>query len=263
MNEADLVSFWHKCPSDPPFVHPDDLSKLAKGDLGHLDFDKYIAGLRFTPTDSGFHFSLLPVPYVGSMASADIFVLGLNPGFEHGDYYAECCVPEFHRRLVANLRQEPLEQDYPFFYLDPRFCWHPGFGWWERKFRDIVTGLTEMRPGYSYHDGPREVSRRLLAIELVPYHSKQFSGTTKLASSEQARAFVRNALIPRAEKDEALIVLTRSYRRWSLPMEHVLSCENPQNPSMSKESEVGKKILDYLRTHRTSRAPTAESTAGL
>ena len=84
----------------------------SRAEIGLLDeppigsFEAFIGSERFGDhTDHRFHLSLLPVPYVGDLARADIFLLQLNPGFSLSDYQ-ELRVPSFKRHLERNLRQE-------------------------------------------------------------------------------------------------------------------------------------------------------------
>lgn len=114
------------------------------------------------------------MPYVGDLHRADIFLLHLSPGFHFTDYYAEWEVPTFRRRLIRNLRQELDGLEFPFVFLDPEFCWHPGFRWWEEKLRDVATTIR----GAEARTLPRRVARAVAAgrryrigpvpLELVP-----------------------------------------------------------------------------------------------
>lgn len=191
----------------------------------------------------------MPVPYTGCLAKAKIFVLGLNPGFNVTDYYAEYCVPNFIDQLKANLRQESLSEEFPFLYLDPQFCWHSGFAWWERKFRDIAT-LLAMKRERPYREILSEISKRVAAIELVPYHSISFPYGKRmrrlLPSSQYARDFARKELLPRVNKGEVVLIVTRAVKDWALPQqksENVVVCPNPQNVSFAVQSQAGKAIL--------------------
>lgn len=123
----DLVEFWSACDlSSPPFAHPDDRSALDLGadarEQSLIGFEDFVAGPRFGDYgDQHFHLSLLPVPYAGDLARAEIFLLQLNPGFSLSDYH-ELRAPSFKRRLERNLRQELDGEEFPFLFLDPEFC---------------------------------------------------------------------------------------------------------------------------------------------
>ena len=253
----EIVSFWNKCQlGERPFAHPEDrgaLNEYGKGvlSLPSLDFATYIESQRFgacAPRDA-FHLSLVPVPYTGCLAKADIFVLSLNPGLNPTDYYAEYCVPDFRRQVEANLRQESPNAEFPFLYLNPKFCWHAGFVWWESKLREIATMLAKAR-SISYYQSLSELSKRIAAVELVAYHSVKFPYSKKmkesLTSSQCARKFVKDSIIPRAVSGKAVLVLTRACQDWELdhePSENIVKCPNPQNVTFSSKSPGGKAIL--------------------
>lgn len=187
----------------------------------NLNFLRFIASERFGAFDDHqFHLSLLPVPYAGDLANADIFVLLLNPGLSFTDYYGEWQVPEFRKRLKANLHQDFRGVEFPFFYLDPKFCWHSGFGWWERKLRDVATIIARTKYKNRYLDALRDLSRRIAAIELVPYHSRSFRDhrlLDQLPSASQARGHVSAKLLRRAAAGRIALVVTRQSAQWGLP----------------------------------------------
>jgi hypothetical protein len=145
-----IVKFWSECTlAGPQFVHPKDagvLTRFREGaiDLPALDFKRLIRSDRFGDfQDQRFHLSLLPSPYLGSLRHSDIFILALNPGCHPSDYYDEHCVPEFRKRLGANLRQNLSGVRFPFPALDPALCWWGGFRYWEQKLKDVATVLAK------------------------------------------------------------------------------------------------------------------------
>lgn len=221
-----IVEFWARCRlKEPPFVHPEDRPALlqyskSKPDLATYDFQEFVLGPRFGAfSDSGLHFSLIPVPYAGDLARADIFVLQLNPGLNLIDYYAEWCVPEFRKRLESNLRQRLAKVEFPFLYLDPQFCWHSGFTWWEGKFRAVATAIADAKFQGRYIDALRDLSQRVVALELVPYHSKSFRdhrALPHLASAKQARFFACE-LAKKAATGKVTVIITRRLEDWAIP----------------------------------------------
>ena len=68
--------------------------------------------------DKRLHLGLIPLPFMGDMLNASIYVLMLNPGLGSSDYY-EYKVPSFQQSLLANLRQERITGVLPFVYLNP------------------------------------------------------------------------------------------------------------------------------------------------
>lgn len=224
--DVGFFEFWRRfTPKEGlPHVHPDDLDLLSSKGRGILDlpcenFRQFVRNERFGNfADRAFHLSLLPVPYAGDIKNADIFILLLNPGFSFVDYYAEYESPDFRKRVLKNLKQQNQSQKFPFLYLDPQFCWHSGFSWWEGKFRDVGRTLARQRYNGSYLSALEELSKRVAAIELVPYHSISFAAhklvKQHLPSSVAARSFVKTHLIPRATAGEITIVVTRRVADW-------------------------------------------------
>ena len=78
------------------------------------------------------------------MLNASIYVLMLNPGLGPGDYF-EYKVPSLRRALIANLRQKRRRGVLPFIFLDPRFAWHGGFGYWDGKLKGVMEALAESK----------------------------------------------------------------------------------------------------------------------
>lgn len=221
-----IVEFWTKCDlKNPPFVHPDDRAVLfqyseSKPDLPTYDFRRFVLSPRFGAfSDPRLHFSLLPVPYAGDLARADIFVLQLNPGLNFIDYYAEWCMPEFRQRLESNLRQRLTKVEFPFLYLDPQFCWHSGFRWWEGKFREVATAIADAKFGGRYLHALRDLSQRVAALELVPYHSISFRehlALPHLASAKRTRLFACE-LAKKAATGKVTMIITRRLEDWAIP----------------------------------------------
>jgi hypothetical protein len=222
-----LVSFWRKFDVEkPPFVHPEDLPVLRQKDRwlkngDPVDFDTFIASTRFgDPEDIRLHLSLLPVPYVGDLVRAEIVVFLLNPGFSYSDYWAETKMPGFRKRLEENLQQSFKGVEFPFLYLDPEFCWHPGFIWWEKKLRDVVTEIAKQKFNGSYLVALSNLSRRLACLELVPYHSSSFGDRSlieQLPSVKLARQFASGTLVPAANAHKCTLIVTRQAKTWGLP----------------------------------------------
>jgi len=221
----ELVSFWRKCHlAKPPFVHPDDLPVFRRYGGRHIDaepkdFDAFVASPKFGDfADRRLDLSLLPTPYSGDLARADIVVLLLNPGFSYTDYY-ETERPDFRRQLVRTLRQSFAGTEFPFIWLDPQFCWHDGFKWWEGKLRQTVRVIADKHFDGRYLDALRDVAHRVAQIELVPYHSSAFGGHAlieKLESVRVARRYVHDVLVPAARKGAKTIIVTPQAEAWGV-----------------------------------------------
>lgn len=255
-----MVKFWRACPlTCPPFIHPEDLPILGRNASGLLThpaahFQQFLAGPRFgDPDDDRFHFSLLPVPYMGDLQRADIFLLLLNPGFNVADYYAEWNVPDFRKRMERNLYQRFEGVKFPFLFLDPELCWHPGYRWWERKLREVAVILARERYRGRYREALRELSRRIAAVELVPYHSTAFHGQRlihQLASTIQARRHVLTQLRDKALRGQALIIITRKATAWGMTRSRrgvvPYAAGHARAASLGSSTPGGKAMLDRL-----------------
>ncbi len=253
----ELVDFWKRYRVDrPPFAHPDDIDLLR--DNGRLvesdasDFKSYIAGRRFASReDNELHLSLLPVPYIGNVQESKIVILLLNPGFEHSDYWAEYHQPEFRKRIEQNLSQSFDGIDYPFLYLDPQFCWHSGFRWWERKLREVILRIAVIKFNGDYREALRDLSQKLSCVELFPYHSASFRDhglIAKLPSCIAAYSFVKNSIRSETDANRRLWIATRKVREWGVEKSNtvkVYSGGQTRGASLGVASEGGKAILDW------------------
>ncbi len=229
MSINSLVAYWKEFLREtkgPPYIHPKDNEHLTRYFRRRLDvmeplnFDKFVQGSQFGTTndESRFQFSLLPVPYVGDLGRADVFILMLNPGFETVDYWGEYESRAFRQALERNLKQHRRGTEFPFLGLDPRFCWHSGYVYWEGKLRGIIRALAAEK-NLRYRDALKVVSKRIACVELVPYHSAHFGGgalAKRLPSAQIAQQWVENALVPRARRGEVLIVATRKIKEWGI-----------------------------------------------
>ncbi len=77
--------------------------------------------------------------------------------------------------------------------------------------------------GVSFAAARTSLGSTLASIELLPYHSKAFKDTggwlRNLRSVELARTFVAEFVLPRVQRGEATVIVTRKVAAWSL-LEH-------------------------------------------
>lgn len=200
----------------------------------------------------GLHLGLLPMPFVGNPRTAGIFILSLNPGLAPMDYFAEYEVPGFRGVLINNLAQQ---DDGPgFFFLDPQYSWHTGYGYWHGKLRSTIRALGE-RLDLPYRGARELLQQQLCAIDLYPYHSTVAMLPDKivrqLTSTVLARAFVKEVLIPRARAGNALVVVTRcaqacgvhSVQQSGMIVYQGAACRGAH---LSPSSLGGSAVLDFL-----------------
>jgi len=254
----ELIKFWRKYKlSAPPFIHPNDHTALKPKDGKLFDFsmpdvDTLISQKRFGPFDDKLNLSLLPVPYVGDLRNAEIVILSLNPGLDYTDYWAETKMPAFRKRLEENLHQSLKGADFPFWALDPQFCWHTGFRWWEKKLHEVIIKIANNKFGKNYFKALQFLSKRLACVELVPYHSSSFRAhtlTKYLPSVKQAIDFARNSLAHDAEAGRRTVIVTRQTTEWGIRGTKstddlvIYGKQHARGASLSPKSDGGKAIL--------------------
>lgn len=219
----DLLSAWRGIQlSKPPFILSGDHILEEKGYChSYCNFSDYISDPNFGTTSSQkIHAGLIPSPYGGNILKAKIYILGLNPGFGPHDYYAESSIKEFRKGKIEQLRQEDLDKDFPWLYLNPLFCWHGGWKYWTGRLGDIINKLSEQK-GISYNEALKRLSQKIACLEYIPYHSKSYGIAKSIAgemlSPQLMKAFVHNYVVPKARKGEAAIIVTRHVELWELP----------------------------------------------
>jgi hypothetical protein len=262
----DLIKNWRKCEFEcPPYFFPDDEPQI-RNRFFFPTFAKYVSSEEFgQSSDKSLHIGLLPIPFIGNLEKASIFVLMLNPGLSAGDYFAEQSMPKFREAQIRNLRQENSDDEYPFFCLNPQFAWHPGFEYWKKKF-DNITGELAKHKGITYQQAMSKLAKNVVCLELFPYHSKRFPSVLspkKLPSAVMIRNFVNERVLPKAINGEAIIIVTRGVKIWdlNLPKDKNKNIIIPKNkegniivykPSearsayLTKTSPGGKAILNYF-----------------
>lgn len=238
MTASELVEFWSQCPLDkPPYQHPCDelpTGSILKDVRCYADYADAFNKRQLS--DTAFHLHLLPQPYHGDLENARLIILLTNPGFHASDYVAEEEYPEFKQAIVKTIRQEVFSH----MFLDPKWAWTSGFSWWERKLRKVVQRIASDRFKGSYPEALAQVAQSVACLELVPYHSMSFRGTTGLTSTAAARKFAQEA-----SKDRKVIV-PRSVKAWGLgngPNVIAYDPNQARGASLGPTSLAGREIL--------------------
>jgi hypothetical protein len=253
MTMQPLLTAWKSFqPQHPPFILPGDEEVLSDPKLFRqfADWDSFILAHEFGfPGQSYFHIGLLPMPFVGNLKTASVYLLGLNPGFGPTDYFGEYNVPDYRSLLLGNLHQV---QDCLFFFLDPRFSWHGGFEYWHTKLQNTIVAFANCT-GIKYDTACRFFQSRIAALELVPYHSETFKIPNRVLNSllsvRLMQEFVLKELLPRAESGDCLIVVTRGVKYWKLPkVKNVITytANEARGAHLSPQSSGGSAILKFL-----------------
>lgn len=94
----------------------------------------------------------------------------------------------------------------------------------------------------------RSLSQRLAVIELIPYHSGSFKAykiIEKLPSAQAARDYVQKAVLPKARRGDAVVIVTRKVREWRVGGKNVILYKGSETrgASMSPRSKGGLAIL--------------------
>ncbi len=215
-----LIHGWRGCSfNSKPYLFPGDLALLKNEEsiCVSRSFDEFIDSNFGSYSKTSLHIGLLPIPYVGNLENASIYVLMSNPGLSYSDYYAEDNNPIYREALIRNIRQEFDPTDFPFLFLNPRFAWHPGFGYWHGKFKGFAKAIRKEFE-CTYQDSLKYLAERIACLELIPYHSENFSGNVikGLRSVEYMIEYAHSVLMPKADQGEAIIIVARGGKYWGM-----------------------------------------------
>jgi len=259
VHPTELLTQWAQWePTRLPFVLDADREQLensSKSVSTHASWPEAISAADFgRPGDTRLHLGLLPQPFVGDLLRASIYVMSLNPGLDPTDYYGEYEIPAYRNALLVTLKQQFHDGALPFIFLDPRYSWHGGFRWWHGKLAQVLTTLAN-EAGVSFASARARLAAQLASIELLPYHSSKFSDAggwlKKLKSVALAKSFVKNFVLPRVERGEAIAIVLRKVALWELPkIPDVILYEgkHAQGAHLDPGSAGGRAILAKLRT---------------
>lgn len=214
---------WIHLPKSAPFILPSDLLVLNKHNL--------LGGT------SEIRAEVLPVPFLGSLDSAKIVLLNLNPGFVDQDIEIFNTDDQY---VEENRKTLTFESNPPFFYLNEAFSYTAGFKWWSNRLKQLTNAV-----------GKEVVSLKVMCVEFFPYHSRTFSLFKELLPS-QVYSFY---LVKEAIKQEKTIVIMRSKKLW---LSHVPELENysymelktPRSPYVSRnnlDSGNFEKLINLLQ----------------
>jgi hypothetical protein len=211
---------------------------ILAGDAGVLDGKDEERHLKswhelITSNDFGeedgcdFHFGLLPMPYLGNLRRARVFLCSLNPGVGPHDYFGEHHVDEYREALLKNLRQD---DDTRFPFLEPKHSWHGGSAYWAPRIRGIARAVQQQLQVKS-REALDVCSRNIAVLELVPYHSGVFKLDRReidgLESTRLMRDFVFGELLPRHRSGDCKLIVLRSREKWLRPSDDAPDFPNP------------------------------------
>lgn len=174
---------WCNLPRKGPFVLPEDRSTIESFN-------------RQAKPEHQVRPEVLPVPFLGSLASANVVLLNLNPGIVDQDFEIFRSNKDY---VEQNRRTLSFTSDPSFFYLEPRFSYTEGYKWWFNRLRKLIEVC-----------GHKTVAAKVMCIEYFPYHSEKYKPTTPLISSQHyGFSLARQAL-----ESGKMIVAMRSHNLW-------------------------------------------------
>lgn len=216
--------------------------------------------------EHAFHTKLLPQPVVGDLSNGKIFICILNPGFHDDDYKYE---PKIRNEILKQYKQD----DASLIWLKKEFEETPGGKWWRSKFNqrnkkkslveNIVNGYigSKIFDKENYDENIETVfsmiSRIVVDLELIPYHSKNKPSMKGLESVKKMKEYVHKVLIPKAENNKQIICFARSIKNWEVTEEEkkrsFVICNEKNNRgnryfSLSTESPIGEAIFKHFKT---------------
>ena len=214
---------------------------------------------KMTPdqANDGFHCSLMPVPYLGNLTTADIFILLLNPVVGYSDYGTNACA-EFQKALLQNRHQDFEGGDHRCLALDTRFWWSSWFYWYENMLRSTISNYAK-GADKTYVGALEDLSRGLAIIELVPYYSSNRGRgkvTEKLVSelkSAQAAKEAAQKLVLRAADDEVLVVVMWGAKEWGIECENeAVVCNRARGLRETTREKIVSRLLRDQLPHRAA-----------
>ncbi len=254
-----LLKFWNTTSDRPPFVHKKDISIVNIKPF--INYEVYINAYTNSETRADdLHSGLFPVPHIGDIRNANLFILMLNPGFSHEDYIAENHFPSFRRALKDNLKQNKMP--YPFLFLNPDFLWTGGGHYWEKRFGVYAKALSDQQH-ITYGEALRVISNRIACLELVPYHSKDGVNNDTIIHLESVKVmldFFHSDILPKAKKGEVGLIVARGRRHWMRGQEIVeqdnivvYSNGEERSASIAPKTRGGRVVEQFLLRNHGSR----------
>ncbi len=247
---SDLISYWSQLnASRRPLIHPEDhIPDELRAELSVAGIYPDEAGYEEAIDRVRFHVNLVPVPFIGDIANARVFVLLLNPGCSPLDYVAEAD-PEFSVAIVDQLSQSFRPGIRSFFCLRREFSWTGAGQWWRSKLSPVVQQFRDRGLGVS--DALDRISSQFAVLEYWPYHSINANLRSSILKHSKSHrivsSFARDELSDRARRGECLVVVPRAVKRWDLP-EHKNVIQYDRGASRGASlAQCADRIYEFLR----------------
>jgi hypothetical protein len=231
-------------------VLPADETVLAASESANaIGYVEFLAAVTHKTPEKPLHTALLPQPFIGNPESARVILLMLNPGLGPMDYYSELSDnrdASYVEALQKNLRGDI--GDYPFFFLNPSFRWHPGAEYWHRRLGWLIDAFVAR--GLKPDESRRLVSQNFCCIQSLPYHSSDFSGLRSLLRSLPSVKLAHDAARELASDTDRLTIVMRNVDFWNLPetdnVRHA-TIAHRRNAVIPPKSAHGGAVLQWLQ----------------
>ena len=211
----DLLQAWREWDpnSGPPYVLDIDREALKKLENANkaATYKSWKDAQKDTKYLKKLHMGLFPLPFVGNVAEASIYVLLSNPGLSDTDY----CVGLDEEWLTTLYRQESADGLTPLRSFDPGEVDSGARKYFGRKLKRTAEHIASQR-SESVDKSLAELSENVAFVNLTPYHSHRFIHQTRnLPSACLAMEFVVKSVVPRVRDEEAVLIVGRNVRNWN------------------------------------------------
>ncbi len=179
-------------------------------------------------------YDFLPQPYAGSLETAEVVLLNLNPGFA-GD---EGETKQYEDRYFFKANLDSLTFQTSFYFLESKFEHTPAYRWWHNHLKEVINCWKA------------ETTKRLMVIEYFPYHSQNYKPIGKRLFKNDnpmlPSQYYSFYLVRKAMHLHKKIIVMRSFRLWQEQIPELQEYKftyklgNPQNPCVSEKNMPSK-----------------------
>lgn len=224
-----LANPWVNLPKTGPFVLPEDKNLVEQLN-------------RTAQVKHQIRLEVLPVPFLGSLDSANVVLLNLNPGIVDQDF----TIFRTDKNYVEQNRRTLTFKSTPaFFYLGREFAYTEGYKWWFKRLRVLIEAC-----------GHDTVATRVMCIQYSPYHSKEYKETKVILPSQQYSF----SLVRQAIETKKTIIVMRKHALWleqvpELRLYPYIRLTNTRSPYVTPGNMAEGKFQEVVNAVRVTSAP--------
>jgi hypothetical protein len=245
------------------YISEDKQIYAAKDDYDYiqklLQSTKYKSLTQNKKKNYALKLNLYPQHFVGDIRNSKIIILSLNPGYneKYRDSYLK--KPKYATTIKNNLRLNKKTKFHAFDLSTP-----DDKGYWDKKLNvwfesKIKEKLNNNKEGNSSEELDKYFTNMISLAEFFPYHSESYNELYDKIANEDflpTQQYVFDIIKNRIndEKDNVIIILSRSFKKWydAIPelkkYEYCFETNNPSNPSFKLEN-IQKVIRIPLEEH--------------